>query len=352
MKEGQRGGGRASTRVEFITGTTAGSLSAVVGHPLDVVKTRMQSQYPMLHPSAIQFTDCGLPVHTTEPGASAKSLSSFKVIRDIYHSQRYLTGFYRGITASVIGSSSGWGLFFCLKGVTEKLTLSLMDPERDDSMTNSENRVKLQSHHFFFSSSVAGFATQIVTNPIWVVKTRMMSTDRNAPNAYRTTADAFKRIYCEGGIKLFYSGCFTSFAGVFQGSLQFALYDTMKQAYWEHHKRIHDVSLGHTEGGSAKISDGATLVMSTTAKAISTVALYPYQVVRSRLQAHDGAARFGKGISEVSKRLWKEAGFRGFYKGLVPGVARNMPATWVTFLVYENVQPYLKHREEEGDGLM
>lgn len=95
------------------------------------------------------------------------------------------------------------------------------------------------------------------------------------------------------------------------------------------------------------MSDGATFVLSTTAKAISTVALYPYQVVRSRLQAHDGAARFGKGINEVSKRLWQEAGFRGFYKGLVPGVARNMPATWVTFLVYENMKPYMMHREEE-----
>lgn len=175
----------------------------------------------------------------------------------------------------------------------------------------------------------------------------MMSTDRNAPNAYRTTAAAFRGIYREGGIKLLYSGCFTSFAGVFQGSLQFAIYDTMKQSYWEHQKKAHGVSPGPTENSPAKLTDGATLAMSTIAKAISTVALYPYQVVRSRLQAHDGAARFGSGINGVSKRLWKEAGFRGFYKGLVPGVARNMPATWVTFLVYENMKPYMMQREEE-----
>lgn len=286
-------------------------------------------------------------VHTIEPGPSAKSLTSFKVIRDIYNSQRYLTGFYRGVTANVIGSSTGWGLFFCLKGMTEKLTLSIIDPEHGSSTRKSETQAKLQSHHFFLSSTVAGFVGQIVTNPIWVVKTRMMSTDRNAPNAYLTTAAAFRGIYREGGIKLFYSGCFTSFAGVFQGSLQFAIYDTMKQKYLEHQEAAHGVSPGNGENGPAKMSDGATFAMSTAAKAISTVALYPYQVVRSRLQAHDGAARFGSGVNQVSKRLWKEAGFRGFYKGLVPGVARNMPATWVTFLVYENMKPYLMRREEE-----
>lgn len=283
----------------------------------------------------------------TEPGPSAKSLSSFKVIQDIYNSQRYLSGFYRGITANVIGSSSSWGLFFCLKGIAEKLTLSLIDPENGSSQRSSGSQAKLQSHHFFLSSTVAGFATQIITNPIWVVKTRMVSTDRNAPNAYKTTAAAFKGIYREGGVKLFYSGCFTSFAGVLQGSLQFAIYDTMKQTYFEHQKKANGVSIGNNETGPVRMGDGATFVMSTTAKAISTVALYPYQVVRSRLQAHDGAARFGNGINEVSKRLWKEAGFRGFYKGLVPGVARNMPATWVTFLVYENMKPHMMRREEE-----
>lgn len=230
--------------------------------------------------------------------------------------------------------------------MTEKLTLSVIDPEHGSSTRTSETQAKLQSHHFFLSSTVAGFATQVVTNPIWVVKTRMMSTDRNAPNAYRTTAAAFRGIYREGGIKLFYSGCFTSFAGVLQGSLQFAIYDTMKQTYLEHQKATHGASLDNSESGPVKMSDGATFAMSTIAKAISTVTLYPYQVVRSRLQAHEGAKRFGNGINEVSKRLWKEAGFRGFYKGLVPGVARNMPATWVTFLVYENMKPYLMHREE------
>lgn len=215
------------------------------------------------------------------------------------------------------------------------------------STPSSQTEAKLQTHHFFISSTVAGIATQVLTNPLWVVKTRMMSTDRAAPNAYPTTKAAFKGIWREGGVKLLYSGCLTSFAGVFQGSLQFSIYDTMKQAYMEHQSATY---VGDGDKVPVKMGDWATFGISTTAKVVSTVMLYPYQVVRSRLQTHDGSARFGKGIREVCKRLWQEAGLRGFYKGLVPGVARTMPATWVTFLVYENLKPYLMHHEAEKSG--
>ena len=41
------------------------------------------------------------------------------------------------------------------------------------------------------------------------------------------------------------------------------------------------------------------------------------------------------------RKLWVEEGVKGFYRGMVPGVIRVLPATWVTFLVYENVKYYL-----------
>ena len=67
----------------------------------------------------------------------------------------------------------------------------------------------------------------------------------------------------------------------------------------------------------------------------------PLQVFRTRLQNYNADERFGRGIRGVAIQLWREEGIRGFYRGLVPGVVRVMPATWVTFLVYENVKYYL-----------
>jgi solute carrier family 25 folate transporter 32 len=74
---------------------------------------------------------------------------------------------------------------------------------------------------------------------------------------------------------------------------------------------------------------------------VAGAATYPLQVLRSRLQNYDAEERFGRGIRGVVRQLWREEGARGFYRGIVPGVVRVLPATWVTFLVYENVKFYL-----------
>lgn len=89
------------------------------------------------------------------------------------------------------------------------------------------------------------------------------------------------------------------------------------------------------------MTNEATLVISTAAKLFANAVTYPYQVLRSRLQNYDAENQFGRGIVGAATRLWREEGVRGFYRGLVPGVVRVLPATWVTFLVYENTKYYL-----------
>jgi hypothetical protein len=45
--------------------------------------------------------------------------------------------------------------------------------------------LELSSAEFLASSGTAGIATAICTNPIWVVKTRMLITDRSSVGSYR-----------------------------------------------------------------------------------------------------------------------------------------------------------------------
>jgi len=61
---------------------------------------------------------------------------------------------------------------------------------------------------------------------------------------------------------------------------------------------------------------------------------YPYQVLRARLQDqhHDY-----KGITDVVIKTWRFEGVTGFYKGMVPNLLRVVPATAITFVVYEKL---------------
>lgn len=44
----QRHGGVSPAVIESIAGLSAGTVSTLVVHPLDIVKTRMQSKFPLL----------------------------------------------------------------------------------------------------------------------------------------------------------------------------------------------------------------------------------------------------------------------------------------------------------------
>jgi solute carrier family 25 folate transporter 32 len=98
------------------------------------------------------------------------------------------------------------------------------------------------------------------------------------------------------------------------------------------------------------VSNEATVVLSTVSKLVAGATTYPLQVLRSRLQHYDAEAQFGRGIRGVVRKLWREEGVRGFYRGVMPGVVRVLPATWVTFLVYENVKYYLPRWAQDGEG--
>ena len=116
--------------------------------------------------------------------------------------------------------------------------------------------------------------------------------------------------------------------------LGYAVYDPARRMYL--HRR--EKKLGAVNDD---VSNEATIVLSTVSKLVAGVITYPLQVLRSRLQNYDAEERFGKGVRGVVRKLWLEEGVRGFYRGMVPGVIRVLPATWVTFLVYENVKYYL-----------
>lgn len=166
--------------------------------------------------------------------------------------------------------------------------------------------------------------TAILTNPIWVIKTRMLSTGSKTPGAYPSFVSGAVRIFRTEGIPGLYRGLLPSLFGVSHGALQFMAYEQMK-VY-----RTKRTSLGNMD----------FFVISSLSKIFAGSITYPYQVLRSRLQTYDAHVLY-RGASDAVRQIVAKEGMAGFWKGFGPNLFRVLPSTWVTFLVYENTRAYL-----------
>jgi solute carrier family 25 folate transporter 32 len=228
------------------------------------------------------------------------------------------------LAPNLVGNASGWGSFFLFKSRLEHAMLVR-------KTTSAGMRPHLSPGEFFVASALAGAGTTLLTNPVWVLKTRLLSTDRASVGAYPGFVSGVARLWREEGLRGFYRGLGASLLGVSHGAVQFAVYEPAKRFYLSH----------RPQQASTKLDNDATVAISTAAKLVAGAVTYPYQVVRSRLQNHEAETRYGRGIVGVASRVWVEEGPRGLYRGVVLGMVRVMPATWVTFLVYENMRFYL-----------
>lgn len=240
-----------------------------------------------------------------------------------------------------MGNASSWALFFYFKSLAEK-QLVLFHERRSNFQavsghlpTAQESRNVLTPLDYFIASGISGTLITLSTNPIWVLKTRMLSSDKGTEGAYQSMWHGAKHVLKTEGVKGFYRGAGVSLLGNSHGAVQFAVYDPLKNIWRRYLAR--DQSIQRED----KLSNTATLVISGSAKVFAGTITYPYQVLRSRLQTYHSEETFGRGIRGVAAKIWREEGWKGFYRGLGTNVVRVLPATWVTFLVYENVRYYL-----------
>lgn len=81
------------------------------------------------------------------------------------------------------------------------------------------------------AAMTAGATGTIVTNPLWVIKTRFMAqsmSDHATGKRYRNTWDAIRTIYQQEGFRAFYRGLMPSLLGVSHVAVQFPLYEQLK----------------------------------------------------------------------------------------------------------------------------
>jgi solute carrier family 25 folate transporter 32 len=234
----------------------------------------------------------------------------------------------------------------------------------------------------FCSSIVAGATSTMVTNPIWVIKTRLMSqvsrkavsNDARPPWHYRSTIDAAKKMYKNEGILSFYSGLTPALLGLTHVAIQFPAYEYLKT-------RFTGQGMGMSVEGDERSHWVGVLSASLLSKVLASSATYPHEVIRTRLQTQqrtlpsssseyaafrgglEGSESHGptaviqkakaalprySGIIKTFKIIWAEEGWTAFYAGMGTNMMRAVPAATTTILTYEYVMRHLNRSKTEG----
>lgn len=163
-------------------------------------------------------------------------------MKQVYGNDKTLLAFYRGLSPNMIGNGASWGFYFMWCDLISLLWLMLRYGEIKKYMSarRGVSMLELSSAEFLAASGTAGVATAICTNPIWVVKTRMLITDRSAEGSYKglsgkitpwiaIIADGIRQLFRTEGIRGFYSGLIPSLIGVSHGAVQFMFYEELKK---------------------------------------------------------------------------------------------------------------------------
>ncbi|RHZ72440.1 hypothetical protein Glove_242g148 [Diversispora epigaea] len=283
-----------------IAGFSAGAISTIFLHPLDLVKTRFQ-------------------IDDTVKGLNGKRLgATFNTLKTIFVKNKFI-GLYRGMSPSFVGSTLSWGIYFYWYDLIKR------------KKANGDRLTKLTAIQHLTSSAEAGLITALITNPLWVVKTRMCASNRSDPGAYKGLIDGLYQIIKYEGFFGFYKGIIPSLLSTSHGAIQFMIYEEMKK--W----RLKITPDKDRE----RLDNFEYLLMSGSSKAFASITTYPYQVIRTRLQNQKNEMKY-LGVFDIMKKILRNEGILGFYKGLAPNILRVLPGTCTTFLVYENVNEFFK----------
>ncbi|KAL3144844.1 hypothetical protein ABBQ38_001950 [Trebouxia sp. C0009 RCD-2024] len=305
-----------------IAGCTAGLTSVLALQPLDVVKTRLQVQD-------------GVPGPLSAYKGTVHALKSI-VKEEGWHA------LYSGLAPGLLGAGLSWGIYFSAYNRAK------------ERYQKSSGQTKLAPQLHLLSAAEAGCLVCFVTNPIWVVKTRLQLQRghrpivsprlrqtathlRNSGGPYRGFAHAVRQIAREEGFRGFYKGLLPSLLLVSHGAIQFMVYEELKALTAGAGEYAKDT-------GRSSLSAGQISVIGAASKLAASVVTYPSQVVRARLQqrqAQNRAVQYRDGLATFRLILQRE-GAGGLYKGLVPNVLRVMPQSAITFLVYEKVMQLLE----------
>lgn len=292
-----------TTALKFLAaGGVAGAVSRTSTAPFDRLKVFLITRPPDLG---------GTSLHPEASVRGAKAIMS--AIARIY-AEGGIAAFWVGNGLSVAKIFPESAIKFLTYEASKRFFARYVDNVEDVREISGTSR--------FLSGGLGGITSQLSIYPVETLKTQMMSSTE-IPK--RSLASAAKQVWTLGGLKAYYRGLGVGLVGVFPYSaIDMSTFEALKLAYLRSTSKDEPGMLALLAFGSISGSVGATMV-------------YPLNLVRTRLQASGSSGHPERytGIGDVVRKTYARDGWRGFYRGLVPTLAKVIPSVSISYMVYE-----------------
>lgn len=260
---------------------TAATLTA----PLDVLKTRLQSDFYQTQLRASRAALAQSHVHMNPVRASLFHLTETLQILAAVKNTEGWRALFKGLGPNLVGVIPARSINFFVYGNGKRL------------ISEYGNNGQEATWVHLAAGITAGVVTSTATNPIWLIKTRLQldkkvaaqkagavatTTDAVAAAAagarqYRNSVDCIRQVFRDEGFRGFFKGMSASYLGATESTLQWVLYEQMKKSLRHREERIvasgrektwWDHTVEHT--GKAGAAGGA--------KFVAAILAYPHEV--------------------------------------------------------------------------
>ncbi|KIW02507.1 uncharacterized protein PV09_06307 [Verruconis gallopava] len=310
--KGSNGKQPASAATNLIAGGGAGMMEALVCHPLDTIKVRMQLSRRAKAPGAkkVGFIGTGLNIVKRETPL----------------------GLYKGLGA-------------VLTGIVPKMAIRFTSYEWYKQLLADKDG-KVSGSSTFVAGLAAGVTEAVlVVTPMEVIKIRLQAQHHSMADPldipkYRNAAHALYTVVKEEGVGALYRG--VSLTALRQGTNQaanFTAYSYLRSTLQEYQ-------------GTVDLPGWQTSTIGLISGAMGPFSNAPIDTIKTRLQktpAEPGDTALGR-ITKIAGDMWKQEGVRSFYKGITPRVMRVAPGQAVTFTVYEYLRGLLEKNRDMMPG--
>lgn len=285
----------------FISGGIGGACCVLVGHPLDLVKVRMQTG-----------------------GASSNSV--FGMLSKTMRNEG-VRGLYRGVSAPLTAVSPMFAVSFWSYDLGQRAVKSY--GQRGMAEEEKARPYSLTMGEICMAGAISAIPTTGIMAPTERIKCLLQvqanEVEKGGKAKYSGMVDCTKQVLKEGGVQSLYKGTVATLARDIPGTIAyFGMYEFAKKEL---------MRLQGIDPEKGQLSPVAVLTAGGLAGMACWTVGIPADVIKSRYQT----APEGKysGIVDVYRSLIREEGYAGLFRGLRPALIRAFPANAACFLGME-----------------